>query len=90
MNAREILDRIWAGRVQLRKVCLDPNPETVTIVMSVHAHMLIMMDLDRLEIRSFVEVDYSLPANIRIWGFVVHCDPTFADHEIRFRSEVAL
>ena len=88
MSILDILDRIWSGRNELRRLHVDPNLENVDIVMSVHAHMVVMSD--RASVAGIVELDNDAPAGIRIWGLPVRRDPTFDDNEIRFRSEVAL
>lgn len=91
MTAREILERIWEGRRQLRELHINPELKDVELIMSVDLHMRLMGGLSSLgDMRGVVEIDHSLPAAIRIWGMVVRRDPNFRHNEMTFRSEVQI
>lgn len=91
-EADRILERIWDGRNGLRDLGVDPGIKNVEIVLSVDAHMRIMAAKKAAGLRwmSIVSPDPEAPLGIRIFGLPVSRDPSFADHEIRFRSEVAV
>jgi len=91
MTIEEIIDRIYAGRSQIAKLGGHTRSDNLEIVMSVDAHMTVMVGrIDNPRAASVIELDPDAPNGVRILGLPVRRDPTFADDEIRFRSEVSL
>lgn len=94
MTAREILDRIYAGRHQLRKLHGDPDLNDVQIIMSNELYAALMVGCrDDDMARNIVHVDYgdyTGSAVIKIWNMPTYPDSSLKPNEIRFRSEVTL
>lgn len=95
-TASDIVQRVWKGRRALYDLtAIDPAHKSTEIVMSVDLHMILMSELalgpgERPMLHSVAQRDPDAPAGVRIYGMPVRRDPTFADDEIRFRSEVTL
>lgn len=90
---RTLAERVYAGRRELYDLSgIDPENKNTEVIISVDLHMRIMSELADRDKNDPLAVwkDVSAPSHLRVFGFPVRRDPTFADDEIRFRTEVVL